>query len=419
MTKTYWVYEITNPLQQVYVGITTNIKKREQAYRLVRCKRQRRIYLSIRKHGWHNHGFVVLVSGISRNQAEETEKRLIAMYKAAGVSLNTKDGGLDYDGVRPNTALAPVVQFSISGEYLRKWDYVVDACNYVGVDSGLIGNACKVGYRTNYAMGYLWQYEADYKKGVPLKYNPKERAVLQFTEDGRQVGVYSSCSDASRQTGVNLHGIICAAAQKYASNWSHGYLWCYESDYTSFRDLMIPINGRAVVAATLDGGFIGKWISAAEAERTFLLRKGSITEACQDRAGIVVGFIWQYASLYEDGFKKEYYNNMGENTPRRARQIKTYRQLIVKMDKEARENGTYNCFFCGEPIKGACEHHHLHKRIEDDLTDGENIVLVHAVCHREYHDLPVRKQKWREIFMENLRAKDPQTYYKEREKENK
>ena len=53
------------------------------------------------------------------------------------------------------------------------------------------------------------------------------------------------------------------------------------------------------------------------------------------------------------------------------------------------------------------------------LTDKENIIIAHALCHQQYHDLPVRKQPWREGFLERLRERYPNLYYKEREKENK
>jgi hypothetical protein len=58
-------------------------------------------------------------------------------------------------------------------------------------------------------------------------------------------------------------------------------------------------------------------------------------------------------------------------------------------------------------------------REEAALTRKEDIVLAHNDHHREYHDLPVKKQPWREIFLENLRVKNLRLYFKEREKENK
>ena len=110
---------------------------------------------------------------------------------------------------------------------------------------------------------------------------------------------------------------------------------------------------------------------------------------------------------------------MKARTPKRAKQEREYAEICKEIDDEARAEGKFLCFFCGKEPRPGHGHHHLRGRIGSLLTDKRYIVIADDQCHREYHDLPVRKQTWREIFMENLREKDPQTYYKEREKESK
>jgi hypothetical protein len=110
---------------------------------------------------------------------------------------------------------------------------------------------------------------------------------------------------------------------------------------------------------------------------------------------------------------------MRARTPKRAKQEDKYKKLCDEIDREAKEGKRYVCFFCWKDIGGECVHHHLKGREEGLLTDKENIIIAHALCHQQYHDLPVRKQPWREGFLERLREKYPDLYYKEREKENK
>jgi hypothetical protein len=110
---------------------------------------------------------------------------------------------------------------------------------------------------------------------------------------------------------------------------------------------------------------------------------------------------------------------MKSRTPKRTKQEAEYKKLCDEIDKEAKEKGEYKCFFCGKPIKGRADHHHAEGRLNEHLLDKDKIILGHPACHLEYHDLPVRKQSWREVFLENLRAKDLRLYFKEREKENK
>ena len=111
---------------------------------------------------------------------------------------------------------------------------------------------------------------------------------------------------------------------------------------------------------------------------------------------------------------------MRARTPKRAKEEAEYKKLCNEIDKEARTNGCFVCFFCGGPLKkGEVQHHHLEGRENDLLTDKDNIILAHPICHSQFHDLPVRKHTWRETFLEKLREKNPRLYYKEREKENK
>jgi 5-methylcytosine-specific restriction endonuclease McrA len=110
---------------------------------------------------------------------------------------------------------------------------------------------------------------------------------------------------------------------------------------------------------------------------------------------------------------------MRTRTPKRAKQEVEYKKLCDEIDEEAKNSKEYVCFFCGKPIKGDAIHHHLDGREESLLTCKENIILSHSTCHMAYHDLPVRKQVWREGFLERLRERNVRLYFKEREKENK
>jgi 5-methylcytosine-specific restriction endonuclease McrA len=110
---------------------------------------------------------------------------------------------------------------------------------------------------------------------------------------------------------------------------------------------------------------------------------------------------------------------MRSRTPKRAKQEIEYKKICDEIDEEAKTAGKFECFFCGKPIKGRPDHHHALGREGELLTDKENILISHPLCHQQYHDLPIRKQPWRDIFLKNLREKNLRLYFKEREKENK
>lgn len=54
------IYKITNPLGQIYVGGSKNIKKRFRNYKYLNCRFQRRLYDSFAKYGLEKHIFEVL-----------------------------------------------------------------------------------------------------------------------------------------------------------------------------------------------------------------------------------------------------------------------------------------------------------------------------------------------------------------------
>jgi group I intron endonuclease len=54
------IYKITSPSGKVYIGQSINIKKRISNYKSTSCKKQSKLYHSIKKHGWENHKFEVI-----------------------------------------------------------------------------------------------------------------------------------------------------------------------------------------------------------------------------------------------------------------------------------------------------------------------------------------------------------------------
>ncbi len=55
------VYKITNPKGAIYIGQAVNIERRETDYARAGCKSQIKIYNSIKKYGWKDHTFEILI----------------------------------------------------------------------------------------------------------------------------------------------------------------------------------------------------------------------------------------------------------------------------------------------------------------------------------------------------------------------
>lgn len=94
------IYKITSPSGAVYIGQSTNVRKRETAYKISDCKKQVLVYNSIQKYGWDAHLFEIIET-LSKDITllNQREKFWIDYYKCNrrryrdGKGMNCTDGG--------------------------------------------------------------------------------------------------------------------------------------------------------------------------------------------------------------------------------------------------------------------------------------------------------------------------------------
>jgi len=88
------IYKITSPTGRIYIGQSTNIKKRVSYYKSLHCKGQTKIYASLKKHGWENHNFEILLH-CDESKLNEMEAYYIDLYKSFDTEfgLNLTSGG--------------------------------------------------------------------------------------------------------------------------------------------------------------------------------------------------------------------------------------------------------------------------------------------------------------------------------------
>ena len=78
-----YIYKITNPIGQVYIGQTKNIEKRKGRYRSNVCKQQKLIYRSIKKYGWSTHKFDIVYKCIyDKSTINEAEIFFIKFFNS-------------------------------------------------------------------------------------------------------------------------------------------------------------------------------------------------------------------------------------------------------------------------------------------------------------------------------------------------
>ncbi len=56
------IYKITSPSGKIYIGQTWNWTKRQYNYSNLECKKQKKLYNSLKKYGWNNHKVEFLIT---------------------------------------------------------------------------------------------------------------------------------------------------------------------------------------------------------------------------------------------------------------------------------------------------------------------------------------------------------------------
>lgn len=91
------IYTVTSPTGKIYVGQSINLHNRKSYYRRLKCKQQVKLYNSIKKHGWDQHRFDVVIS-LKENTPQFTmnqlEQVVMNYYRSQGVELiNLREAG--------------------------------------------------------------------------------------------------------------------------------------------------------------------------------------------------------------------------------------------------------------------------------------------------------------------------------------
>ena len=262
----YTVYKHTSPSGKVYVGITQQDPEIRwhsgHGY-----KRQQRFYNAIKKYGWQNITHEIIASGLTKEQAEAEEVRLIALYHSTdrGYGYNTENGGNSPDKVTDELrmrhrelklgALNPcygrkqtlaqkvalldatrrkVVQVDANtGAVLREYASLQDAAFCVGTGYQSISGVCRGVKKT--AGGFVWVYAEDAipevikERLARVGVRPDCKAVAKVDPStGDTVTIYPSMTAASRDNGTNDAKIseCCRGKRKTAA----GYAWRYAGE---------------------------------------------------------------------------------------------------------------------------------------------------------------------------------------------
>ncbi len=254
--------------------------------------------------------------------ASAADTSLMAIQNCLDKKCNTAGGSQWYRGsdplfadgikdVKPVRPPAPkILQFSIVGKYVRKYNSANEAAKNTGLPAADIAGNLK-GKRTE-AGGFQFFYDSDprFRFGIrdiaPLDpkrgAHPNAVAVLQFDFGGRFVAEHASLQVAG--DAVGRHPSDISTCLRKIINSSGGFQWRYRDD-PRFEDGITDIDPlenlgghqrTAVVQFDLDGKFVKQFPNTTEAGQSVGVASRSINNAIQGITRSCRGFQWRYTS---------------------------------------------------------------------------------------------------------------------------
>ncbi len=133
------IYKIVSPSGRIYIGQSIDIKRRIKSYKSANCIEQTFLYNSIKKYGWENHDFSIIIE-CERDELNFLEKKYIAEFNSfnSDIGLNLREGG-DSSIMSDYTKLVMKMnRADFSNEknpqFGKKWIYKDNECILVSVD---------------------------------------------------------------------------------------------------------------------------------------------------------------------------------------------------------------------------------------------------------------------------------------------
>lgn len=201
------------------------------------------------------------------------------------------------DGYIPYN-IKKVLQFSLTGEFIKEWDSIIEVSEKLKIDNGAITHVCK--RELGSTGGFIWRYDGDIVTEEDLKRVQKIIPCCKYDKEGNLVQRFDSCKEAAKEWGCFYQSIHDCCKKRRAYK---GFLYLYEGDSITNEDLWKMYCGKYTpVIQILEDGSEKLYHSCEEAAIILGLKRGPIISCMTGHSKTGCGYKWRRATI-EDWLK--------------------------------------------------------------------------------------------------------------------
>lgn len=208
--KTYCIYKHISPSGKVYVGQTCRKVWVRWLHNGNGYKKNPVFWKAIQKYGWNNFTHEVLLEGLSKQEADYSEKYLIKWYKLYSLSYNCTDGGEGTFGFTP------------WNKGLKNWIIPWNKGKAMSEETKRKVSEAKKGHKYGPQTALHIQHKVAVHK-IPI--------IMGDIDDPNLWKPFASAKDAELYDKRFDRKSICQCL-KNKSAQAYGYFWFYENQFT-------------------------------------------------------------------------------------------------------------------------------------------------------------------------------------------
>ena len=236
--ESYTLYVHTCPNNKRYVGITRQkVKDRWGANGKGYEEHNKHFYSAIQKYGWENIKHEVMLTDLTKEEAEFWEVYYIDLYNTTNREhgYNKAKGGL----VNSKWKMPPsfydahgkkVDKYDLNGKLVETYHSLSEAARSVNIINGSQITLCCNG-KLRMSKGFIFRWHGEpFDKYYTGKVSNDKREVEQLDLKGNVIAIYESVAEAERKTGIPNTNICKVCIGKTGRKKAGGYIWRYKGE---------------------------------------------------------------------------------------------------------------------------------------------------------------------------------------------